>query len=329
MANYNDFYNVINQAFRSFDYTPSKEEIDSLIPIVNSRTGGAERGRAAVATYVQTVRSQQERRKNDPLNQVIADERGFFTETEKRASGYEKQLEGPVKLFGGLDQSQIDQYLNPLSRSAAEGSARLEGAANRRGIAGSSTEFQTLADNERRYREDVLSQALQVGLAERERTTQLLTQQYGLLPGSLARQGQIAGIQSGNQFDETSYNNELPIYLRGISAQENAIQEAIQAREDAARQARKSGKYGFIGSAIGATAGAFTGNPMLVAAGAQIGGQVGGYAAGGTAQPLDLSTLLFLNSSMAKPRSNFIGGNSYRLPPPGGAGGVPYDLASA
>lgn len=336
MAPYWQLRNVITSAFGAFGYTPSETEIEQLIPIVNTRSGGAERGRAAVANYVQTVRNQQERKKNDPLNQVIADERGFFTDSERQAQEYQdksqaeqKRLESTIReapqLFGSLTPEQIDQYLKPTSRAAEESSARLEGAAARRGIAGSSTELQTLADNERKYREDVLSQALQLGIQLKEAQVNTIQsnvnnlkgvgdQFRGFLPGSLQRQGAIADTQSKMAFDEVNYLNELPIYLRGISAQENAIAEAIQAREDAAKDAKKKGLFSSIGSVVGAGGGFLAGGPVGAVIGSQIGGQFGGMAAGGGGSEggLDLSSLLLLTQN--KPKSNFVGGGSYRAP---------------
>lgn len=348
MAPYSQLRNVITQAFGAFGYHPSETEIEQLIPIVNTKTGGAERGRAAVANYVQTVRKQQERKKNDPLNQVIADERGFFSDSERQAQEYQdkaqgeqKRLESKIseapKLFGSLTPEQVDQYLKPTSRAAEESSARLEGAAARRGIAGSSTELQTLADSERKYREDVLSQALQLGLQLKEAEANAIqgnvnsltntgTQFRGFMPGSLQRQAGIAGVQSEMAFDEANYLNELPIYLRGISSQENAIEEAIRAREEAAKQSKKSGLFRTVGSVVGGVGGAVVGGPMGAVIGSQIGGQFGGAAAGGDggSQGIDLSSLLLLSQNQPKTRSNFIGGNTYRAP----SSGNPYELAT-
>jgi len=340
MAPYYQLRNVITSAFSAFGYTPSEAEIEQLIPIVNTRTGGAERGRAAVANYVQTVRIQQERKKNDPLNQVIADERGFFTDSQRQAQEYQDKAQGEQKrleetigaapkLFGSLTEDQISQYLAPTDRAQKQASARLEGAAARRGIAGSSTEFQTLADSERQYREDVLNQALQLGIQLKQAQVNAIqgnvnnltntgSQFRGFLPGSLQRQGAIAGQQSEMAFDEANYMSELPIYLRGISAQENAIAEAVAAREEAARTAKKRGLFSSIGSIVGAGGGLLVtgGNPLGAVIGSQIGGQVGGLASGGGAGMdggLDLSSLLLLANNSPR-KSKFIGGGSYTAP---------------
>lgn len=291
---------VILEAFQSFGYTPTEEEIKQLVPVVDPTSGGVTRGQASVANYVQTVRAIQERQGNDPLNKVIADERGFFSETEARAAGYKDQLEGPVKLFGGLDEGQIDQYLQPLSRSAEQSGARLEGAALRRGISGSSTELQTLADNERTFRENVLSTGLQVGLDERNRITNLLMQQYGLLPGSLGRQAGIAGQQSSQYAEDQMYQSELPIYLRGIAAQEYAIEESIRAREKASRDAKRNRLRGTIGSIGGAIPGIVTANPMLAYAGSQIGSSLLTQGQGGGGPDLSPLLLLAANNPTAR-----------------------------
>lgn len=335
MAPYYQLRNVITQAFSSFGYTPSEEEIQQLIPIVNTQSGGAERGTAAVANYVQTVRAQQERKKNDPLNQVIADEKGFFNDSQRQAKEnedksqseqgrLESKLNEAPKLFGSLTPEQIDQYLAPTSRAAAESGARLEGDAARRGITGSSTEFQTLADNEKKYREDVLSQALQIGQQQQQLQAAAIqnnvtnlkgtaTQFRGFMPGSLQRQGVIAGQQSTAAQDDMNYLNQLPLYLRGLSAQEAAVNDAIQARQDAARQSRKSGLFSTVGSVVGGIGGAVVGGPMGAVIGSQIGGQVGNAAAGGGQQGgLDLSSLLLLTQN--KPKPNFVGGGSYQAP---------------
>ena len=268
---------VIQDAFLNFGYTPSKEELASLSPTYAGEGGGT-RGNASVAAYVNTVRLLQEQKQNDPLNQVIADERGFFSDTARKAAEDEANLKGPVKLFGGLSEDQINQYLSPLNQSTMESGARLEGDAARRGIAGSSTEMNALAENERLFRQNVLSTGLNIGLSERDRTAQLLGTRYNLLAGSLGRQGQVAGQLSAQDFEGTQLRAQLPIYLRGVSSQELATQNAIQARKDAEKRARKGGN-GSVGGTIGGGAIGFFasgGNPMGAAIGAGVGGQLGG-----------------------------------------------------
>jgi len=278
----------LRKEFEAFGYTPTDAELAQFVPIASAKYTGSAGATGSVASYVQAVRLEQERKGNDPLNKVIADERGFFNETEARIANLEGRTTGPIELFGGLSEDQINKYLAPLGQQTKESSARLAGASARRGITGSSTEYNALAENERKYRENVLASGLDVGMTERNRLTSLLEQQYGLLPGSLSRQAEIAGQQSSQEASATQFQQELPLYLRGISAQEEAIAAAIKAREDAAKQAKRAGIGKLIGTGVGAVAGGIfaapTGGmsiPMGAMLGSQLGSSLGETVAGG------------------------------------------------
>ena len=322
MPSINESRNAITQAFKSFGYTPSKEEVDQLLSIGTARGDSTAKVFGSVANYVRTVRLQQERKQNDPLNQVIADERGFFSETEKRTADLEGNLEGPVKLFGALDENQVQQYLAPLTQSTLESGARLQGAAGRRGLGGSSTEMNALAENERKFKENVLTTGLQTGMDERTRLTQLLMQQYGLSAGSLQRQAGIAGQQSAAALDESQTLSELPIYLRGISAQETAVEEAINARESAAKKAKQAGIARLIGTSVGAVGGALLALPiggmsvpMGAALGSTLGSSLGGSVYGDAGSDPSSALLALMMMQQRQPRSNFIGGGTYNVQP--------------
>jgi hypothetical protein len=327
MASFNDAKTNVTNSFKAFGYTPTEEELSQFIPIALGEHGAADRAYGSVASYVNAVRLEQERKQNDPLNQVIADERGFFNETEKRVADLEGRTTGPIELFGGLSEDQINKYLAPLGQQTQESSARLAGAAGRRGITGSSTEYNALAENERKYKENVLAAGLDVGMKERTRLTGMLEQQYGLLPGSLSRQAGIVGQQSAAAADASRYQSELPLYLRGMSAQEEAIAASIDQQKAAAKQAKRGNIGKLIGTGVGAVAGGIAGSvvPGLgTTAGAMIGSQLGGSlgesvagGGGGGGSNIDsnlMAAYLMYPRGNTAPKSKFVGGDTYTEP---------------
>lgn len=227
---------VAAHAFQSFGIKASPEEISAFANVYHSENGGnALAVNSAVSNYLQTKQRFQELNANDPTQQVMADEKGFFNSTQARAAGYEKDASGVYQqmkdlagkapqLFGNLTPEQIDQYLAPVTRAAKENSANLETAASRRGLAGSSTELQSLADANRAYKENVLSAGLTIGQQQQQQQLGIMGQRQSqlfasgenanaMLPGILNSEAQLATNRQNQLTDQANYMNQLPLFL--------------------------------------------------------------------------------------------------------------------
>lgn len=277
----------LQEAFRSFGYEPTQEEIDMMIPAFSGRYNIEQTGRTAIANYVNSVRKEEERRKNDPLLKFVEEQRGKVAGFEKESESVYQELKGIIqkapKLFGSLTDEQIDQYLAPIRRASQESSARVEGAMGRRGMVGSSTEANALAEQDRLFQQNALSTGLQVGLTQQEQEARILqnrltelAQKYGI---GISAIGGGTGQMSSQDLQQTQYLSQLPIYLQQLAMQQNAMNTAANAGSKT--------DWGSIGSlagmAIGAGLAPFTGGmsiPMGMGLGSSIGGGVGSLASG-------------------------------------------------
>lgn len=249
---------VARKAFESFGYTPTDEEVSS---ISNAFGYGQARGVSAIASYVTAVKNMQNAEANNPLKQVFADEKGFFNDTQMKAGQTFDQAisttKQPPKLFGGLTPEQIDQYLAPATQAARAGSANLEGAYARRGLAGSNVEANALADSNRQYKENVLSTGLQIGLSDQAKQQEMLANLsqllYGQLPGL---QGQIqgtAGTLSDQSRSDAALKSSLLPYFSASVQQNRATDDAMVAQRAAYNKASQSNKNFFAPGMLGDT----------------------------------------------------------------------------
>lgn len=198
----------LSNVFQSFGYTPTAEELQSFMGIAGGTVNDLTRGRTMVANYVNTVRQMQDANANDPSKQILADEKGFFNDTQAKAAGFIKDSQGlyqqakdlssqAPKLFGSMTPEQIDAYLAPLKNELDAGKADTEGASARRGLAGSSTELNALAGADAVYKENVIKSGLDIGLQEQQQQEALLTGEAGTLMNSgITELGQLPGISN-------------------------------------------------------------------------------------------------------------------------------------
>lgn len=236
--------------FLSFGYEPTIEEIMALAP-ASAGTGGGVRGPTAVADYVRTQKMEAARQADDPLKKFIEEQKPKIGELETQAKNLYEELRGVIskapRLFGALDESQIDQLLAPLQRATAESSARLAGQFGRRGLAGSTIESEQLAAQERIFRENAMRAGLGIGLQQQE-AERMAIQNY--LNQIFGRQQQLTGLVaggagqlSGQDLAQLQFLAGLPLLERGVAANERAAAEA-QAR-------RRSGLAPLIGQIAG------------------------------------------------------------------------------
>lgn len=282
--------------FQDFGYNATQEEIDSFLILAGGTSQDLQRGKSMVANYVHAVKTAQEAAANDPSRQVLADEQGFFNTQQQRAVKLEgsadqvyAELQGTFgkapKLFGGLEEGQVEAYLDPVRRLSEERSAGLQTAAARRGLLGSSTEMNALADEERQFRENVLKTGLDIGREEQGVKRQVLQnrinqlqadyqQAYGFLPGSLGRKGSVAQNIGASDMNVALLKGSLPLYLRSYSTN-----EALAGRQPENQEANFFQKYivpflqpaatvigGSMGGPPGASAGNLLGSKMAESA---------------------------------------------------------------
>lgn len=271
--------------FTDFGYEPSAAEVDAFLNLAGGTNVDLERGRSMIANYVHAVQSAQEANANDPSRQVLADEKGFFNSQQQRAvklEGSADQVYNELhstfgkapKLFGGLDENQINEYLDPLKSTFAQSGANTESAYARRNLTGSSTEANAIAENERKFRENVLNTGLNVGLNEQGNERQILQnrinqlqgdyqQAYGFLPGSLGRQGGVAQNIGASDMNLALLKGSLPLYLNSYST--NA---AMVGRQPENQEANFFQKYivPFIQPAATVIGGSLGGPPGAAAA---------------------------------------------------------------
>lgn len=238
-------YDVIKGSFDSFGYQATDAEIASLMGTAEGQTGGEQRGLEAVGNYVSTVRQQQNLEANNPLKQVLSDEKGFYNDTQAKMADLYGKVTGAPQLFGGMTPDQIDQYLAPVKRAHDQAISGVESTFARRGLPGSSLEANALAEQSKLYGEDVLKTGLDVGLQHQGNLLSLYNNLTGVSGSSLGRQANdAAGIEStaeGNLATKT----QLPLFLNSYSMGKRAFdaneQAQIAAQQAAREAAHKSG----------------------------------------------------------------------------------------
>lgn len=283
---------IVKDAFQRYGYTPTQAEIDSLAVGYDPHLG-AGLAQSFVANYVNAVKNQQNLMANDPTRQVLANERGFFNDTQAKAAGYAGKAEGYAQnlqdlskqapqLFGSLTPDQVDAYLAPLKTKFAQSDAALEGNIARRGIAGSSTEASVLGDLNNQFKENILSTGLNIGLTEQQQRENILSNLYGetlgastnlysLLPGSLQRQGALAGSEAAALTDASSYLTQYPNYALG--AKESVLKGGSAITPPSSSSGNPYASL-LLGTA-GAVPGLVTSNPALATIGYGVGQTLG------------------------------------------------------
>jgi len=280
---------LIIDAFHDFSgQGPTQEELAQLLPTAGGE-GGFERGRAAVSDFVaaQSDLAEQQSREEVAgrnLEQFLTQQRERQVAFEQEAGTlFEQQrqlLSTAPQLFGNLSEDQISQFLAPLEQAFAKSGARTEGVFARRGISGSSSEANALAEQTRLFKEQVVSTGLLIGQQQQQQQVNVLGNRIGQLFGGAGQsvgqlgQGRLALSAQENRelIEQQNFLRSLPFLLRASAQQELAALEA-------------QGGGGFGAGDIGTVAGTVIGGvaglpfgPVGVAAGATIGGTVGGFS---------------------------------------------------
>lgn len=270
--------NIIN-SFLDFGYYPTESEVAELTP-TSAGEGGYERGRSAVATYVNMKKAELERQANDPIKELQKKQEEKALLLEAQVNGLYGQLQDSIKeapqLFGSLTPDQIQTYLGPLQASFKKQQSELQGIMAQRGLAASSTEAGALAETGQRFQENVFAAGLDVGLRQKVEKSQAIQRRIDSLFGL---QGQAEGLAAGaaaqrsqQDLGQSNLIASLPFFLNQAAAQERALLEA-------------KGKGGSpmdiaMGTISGAIPGILLGGQVGGLPGAISGGVIGGSSGG-------------------------------------------------
>lgn len=278
----------IKGIFESFGYTPTEAEIASFGQSAWSGKGGHDRAVSAVGSYINSLEAEEKRKAEDPLaKQLAEDQKLSASQRGESADLAQKAIDvykAAPQLFGGLQPDQIQQYLAPAREQFRGGMADTEGAFGRRGLAGSNIEANAMAEQARLYQQNVLAQALQLGLQQQSNLSNAYANRSGQLlgaaEGASGRELSAGTTMSGQAAESSQFMASLPLYLRQMAMQEQAMRDAQS----------KSTPWGAIGSIAGMGLGAalapFTGGmsiPMGMALGGSFGGGVGSLFQGNNA----------------------------------------------
>lgn len=227
---------------------PTDAEIN-LFSGLDSIGGGAS---AAVAEYANFVKREQERQAADPLKSYQDLEQKFADDSFAQAQNLYTQLQSTLsdspKLFGSLSPEQIDAYIAPLKTSFDKSLADVQGVIASRGITGSSTENNALAQTGQQFKENVLATGLQVGLDAQKQKAQSISDQISRLfsSGTAASGmvGQAAGQRSSQDLAQSNLIASLPYFLRSSATAE--AQARISSDQATANQDSFAAKFNSI-----------------------------------------------------------------------------------
>ena len=245
--------------------------------------GGA--ATSAIAEYANFKKQETERQKNDPLVAYQTMQEQFAKDSFDQANNLYTQLNDVLttapQLFGSLTPDQIQSYLAPLKTSFDTALSTVQGTLASRGISGSSTEANALAQTEKQFQQQVLSTGLDVGQKSKAAKAQAIQDRINqLFQGGLTARGQAgqaAGQRSAQDLSQSNLIASLPYFLRSSGEQEAA--------STIAASKKRGGSFGDIalgtvtGAVTGGAEGFLVGGPWGAVAGAGIGGAAGGYEA--------------------------------------------------
>lgn len=228
-ANFN-----IADIFKQFGYYPTQAEVDALSRSFSGKINPLQIGTSAVAQYVIQKQAEAERHKNDPLVGLQTKMSELMDQQQKQITGFYGDLKNTLaaapQLFGSLSPEQIQTYLQPLKNTFDQQIASVQGAIASRGLAGSSTENNALAQTNQRFQEQVLSSGLQVGLDAQKNKAAAIQAQidhlFGLIPNEQQVQAGAAKQQSAQDLGQSQLISSLPSFLNSQSFQDEAIEQA-------------------------------------------------------------------------------------------------------
>lgn len=274
------FVGGLKDIFLSFGYEPTEAELQQFASVPGGR-GGHERALSAVGSYVNALKTEEDRKANDPLKKFSEDQ----TARSESMGAESKDLFGQLtnlyrtapQLFGALSPDQIASYIAPLKTQFDQSLGETEGAFARRGLTGSNIEGSAITDAARQFNENVLSTGLNIGMTQQDALAKALSGRSDLLfqgaENANSRLGGAAGQMSSQDAESSQFLASLPAYLRQLALQEQQVRNAMS---------KKSNPWGTVGSLLGGGVGAFFGGPVGFGIGSSLGGGIGNLAGGGS-----------------------------------------------
>lgn len=213
-------FNILD-VFKSFGYYPSQEEISALAPTFQGRYNIGETGTSAVSQYVLQKRAEAERQKNDPLAALQKHMEESVALMKNQVTGLYGQLQDTLgsapQLFGNLTPDQIQTYLAPLQDSFKKQLSLVQGTIASRGIPGSSTENNALAETNRQFMDQTMATGLQVGMDSQKSKAAAIQNQinnlFGLTGTEEGIAGGAAGQKSQQDLGQSNLIASLPYFL--------------------------------------------------------------------------------------------------------------------
>jgi hypothetical protein len=221
----------IEQVFNEFGYYPTQAEVTAMSQSFSGRNDSGTIGTNAVAQYVNFKRAQADFDKNDPLTALQTRMNDAVTLQKNQVQGLYGQLQDVLssapKLFGELTPDQISTYLAPLKNAFDTQLASVQGTIASRGITGSSTENNALAETGKKFQEQVFSTGLDVGMKSQANKANAIQAQiqnlFGLTGQELGISAGAVGQQSAQRLASSNLIASLPSFLNAQSAQEAAM----------------------------------------------------------------------------------------------------------
>lgn len=299
----------IQAIFKDFGYYPTQEEIDSLSPIFTGKQGKGDflsAGRSAIGQYVMAKKAEAERQKVDPLAALQKKMEDSVALMKNQVTGLYTQLQDTLtsapKLFGDMTPEQINTYLAPLQTEFKTQLATVQGVIAQRGVAGSSTENNALAQTNQQFMEKTLATGLDVGMQSQKAKAAAIQNQINSLLGLTGTEEGItagaAGQKSAQDLGQSNLITSLPFFLDQADLQRRQMME----KSGGSPLDIAMGTISGIGQ--GFAEGMMTGNPYAAAAIAAAQGAAGGYQASkgtsGGSSPSSAANSLFLASLAAK-----------------------------
>jgi len=248
----------IQQVFNQFGYYPTQAEITAMAPSFEGTFNVGQIGTSAVAQYVNFKQAEATRAANDPLAALQTKMTDSANQMKQQVTGLYTQLQSVLtqapQLFGSLSPDQISTYLQPLQNAFQTQLATVQGALGGRGLAGSSTESNALAQTGQQFEQNVLSTGLSVGQTQQQAQATSIQNQINSLLGLTGTEENIAagaaGQESSQNLGQSNLIASLPYFLDQSSAQQQAL--AAQKASQGGFQSEFNTVTGDIGQATGA-----------------------------------------------------------------------------
>jgi hypothetical protein len=162
------------------------------------------------------------------------------------------------QLFGSLTPDQISQYLAPTQTAFNQAQAQTQTGEAAKGLGGSSIEGQAIGQQLSLFRQNVLSQGLQVGLTQQQQEAAALeasgSQQYAAGQQQYGLGAQYAGLASGSATQNTAIADQiasLPSQIQNQAYGQAAAAKALNPPPISGLSSELGTGLGVVGGVVG------------------------------------------------------------------------------